>query len=129
MPGRKSLSCCPVVVCAAVGTTWEASKLGGLNIKECLQPRKDPRERLCSRIKAGSRPYPFQGKADDTGEETGKRTLWDRRGMGPSIRGKIRRITSGRAIFQQGLETTCKDSPVEAKAEDGEREVVWRMSP
>ena len=24
----------------SVGATWVASKLGGLNIKECLQPRK-----------------------------------------------------------------------------------------
>ena len=29
------------------------------------------------------------GKADDTAEETGKSTLWDRRGMGSSIQGKI----------------------------------------
>ncbi len=30
---------------AAVGTIWEVSKLGGLNIKECLLPRKTlPRE-------------------------------------------------------------------------------------
>ncbi len=101
VPGRKSLSC-PGAVCAAVGATWEASKLGGLNIKECLQPRKDPREKLCSRIKAGSRPYAFQGKADDTGEETGKRTPWDRRGMGPSIRGKIRRDNVGKIPWAAG---------------------------
>jgi hypothetical protein len=35
--GSKSLSC-PAAVCAAVGTIREASELGGLNIKECLQP-------------------------------------------------------------------------------------------
>jgi hypothetical protein len=29
------------------------------------------------------------GKADDTAEETGKCTLWDRRGIGSSIQGKI----------------------------------------
>ena len=27
---------------AAVGATWVASKAGGLNIKECLQPRNNP---------------------------------------------------------------------------------------
>jgi hypothetical protein len=37
--GRKSLSC-PAAVCAGVGTIWEVSKLGGLNIKKCLQLRK-----------------------------------------------------------------------------------------
>jgi len=39
LPGPKSLSC-PVAVCTAVGTIWEASKLGGLNVMECLQPSK-----------------------------------------------------------------------------------------
>jgi hypothetical protein len=38
-PGCQSLGR-PVAVCAAVGTIWEASKFGGLNIKEYLQPRK-----------------------------------------------------------------------------------------
>jgi hypothetical protein len=41
LPGCKSLGC-PAALCAAVGTTWETSKLGGLNIKKCLQPRKHP---------------------------------------------------------------------------------------
>ncbi len=39
LPGCKSLGR-PVAVCAAVGTIWEASKFGGLNIMEYLQPRK-----------------------------------------------------------------------------------------
>ena len=34
-PGRKSPGC-PAGVCAAVGTIWGASKLGGRNIKEYL---------------------------------------------------------------------------------------------
>jgi hypothetical protein len=38
LPGRKSPGC-PEAVCAAVGTTWGASKLGGLNIKKYLPPR------------------------------------------------------------------------------------------
>ena len=38
-------------------------------------------------------------------------------------------ITSGRAIFQQGLTTTCKDSPTKASTVGGERILVWRMSP
>ena len=60
---------------AAVGTIWEANKLGGLNIKKCLQPRKTLREKI---VFAGCRgsadPFPLLGKADDTGEETGKCT-------------------------------------------------------
>jgi hypothetical protein len=113
-PGRKS-SGCPVAVCTAVGTIWRASKLGGLNIKEYLQPRKSPREKSYSRNEAGSRPKRLVGKAADTDEETGTRSLWDRRGTGSSISGKIFRITSGRTHWQQGLVATCQDSWHEAK--------------
>jgi hypothetical protein len=95
MPGRKSLSC-PEVVCAAVGAIWETSKLGGLNIKECLQRRKTLRGIIVFAGEAGSRPTPLLGEADDTGEETGERTRWDRRGKGPGIRRKIRRDNVGK---------------------------------
>ena len=44
-PGSKSLGC-PVEKFAAVGATWEASKLGGLNIKKCLQPRELARGKI-----------------------------------------------------------------------------------
>jgi hypothetical protein len=44
LPGLKSLGC-PAVLYAAVGTIWETSKLGGLNIKKYLQPRKLSREK------------------------------------------------------------------------------------
>jgi hypothetical protein len=43
------------------------------------------------------------GKADDTAEETGKSTLWDRRGMGSSIQERFSEITSGGSVGQQGL--------------------------
>ena len=69
---------------------------------------------------AGSRPTLELGKADDAEEETGTSTLWNRRSMGPGIAGKIRRITSGRSRWQQGLVATCKDSSNEAKAEGEE---------
>jgi hypothetical protein len=114
LPGRKS-SGCPVAVCAAVGTIWRASKLGGLNIMEYLQPRNSPREKSYSRNEAGSRPKRLVGKAADTDEETGRCSLWDRRGTGSSISGKIFRITSGRTRWQQGLVATCQDSSHEAK--------------
>ncbi len=101
LPGRKNLSC-PVAACAAVGTIWEMSKLGGLNVRKCLQPRKTLRGKIVFAGKAGSRPTPLLGKAEDTGEETGKRTLWDRRGMGPGIRGKIRRDNVGKVLLAAG---------------------------
>jgi hypothetical protein len=99
--GRKSLSC-PAAICAGVGTIWEVSKLGGLNIKKCLQPRKTLRGKSCSRVEAGSRPTPLLGKADDTEEETGRRTPWDRRGKGPGIRGRIRRDNVGKIPLAAG---------------------------
>src|SRR5260370_41919662 len=47
LPGCKSLGR-PVAVCAAVGTIWEASKFGGLNIMEYLQPRiAGPQKGVC----------------------------------------------------------------------------------
>jgi hypothetical protein len=44
------------------------------------------------------------GKADDTEEETGKCTLWDRRGMGSSIQGKIHRDNVGKLPWAAGTE-------------------------
>jgi hypothetical protein len=38
---------------AGVGMIWEVSKLGGLNIKECLHLENTLREKSCSRIEAG----------------------------------------------------------------------------
>ena len=49
------------------------------------------------------------GEADVLWEETVKRTREAWRGMGLSTYTKIVEITSGRANFQQGLLTTCKD--------------------
>jgi len=61
-PGRKSPGC-PAGVCAAVGTIWGASKLGGRNITEYLQPRKvHLREVVIRRSDAGSRPNFFLGE-------------------------------------------------------------------
>ena len=44
-PGCKSLGC-PAEIFAAVGATWEESKIGGLNIKKCLQPREIARGKI-----------------------------------------------------------------------------------
>src|SRR5215468_616030 len=53
VPGCKSPSC-PAVGVAAVGTIRGASKLGGRNITEYLQPRNaTPREVVISQIRRG----------------------------------------------------------------------------
>jgi len=44
----------------------------------------------------------MMGKADDTEEETGKCTRWDRRGRGPGIRGQICRDNVGRIPVAAG---------------------------
>ncbi len=61
---------------------------------------------------------------EEMGECTGR--AW--RGMGPGTYTRTMEITSGRAIFQQGLAATCKDPPTEAKAGGGGRNLVRRMS-
>jgi len=48
--------------------------------------------------------------------------------MGPSTYTRNAAITSGRAISQQGLATTCKD-PSARGTEVGGRVLAWRMSP
>ena len=95
MPGCKSLGC-PARKLAAVGAIWEASKLGGLNIKKCLQPRKLNRGKVAFAEKNGKPTYSVLGKADDIEEETGTSTRWDRRGRGLGIWGKIYRDRVGK---------------------------------
>src|SRR5215472_2164643 len=106
---------------AGVGTIWEVSKLGGLNIKECLQPRKTLREKSCSRIEAGKAdPYPCWGRP----MPERKKQVYALRG--PAVVGdqaseeRFAEITSGSSRWQQGLVATCKDSSNEAIAEVGE---------
>jgi hypothetical protein len=74
------------------------------------------------------RPRFHWGQAEAFREETGKSIGRASRGMGPSACARIAEITSGRAISQQGLATTCKDSSDQGKPEVGERDLAWRMS-
>jgi hypothetical protein len=114
--GRKSPGC-PAGVFAAVGTIWGASKLGGRNITKYLQPRKSlPHEVVSSGIAAGSRPTFPVGKADGTVEETGASTRCTAGVGDPASKNRLLEITSGSCRGQQGLVTTCKDSPNEAKS-------------
>jgi len=47
----------------------------------------------------------------------------DRWGTGSGISGRIRRITSGKFRWQQGLVATCKDSSNEGTAEEEENQM------
>jgi hypothetical protein len=54
---------------------------------------------------------PTEGEADTFWEATGMCTRGTPRGTGPSTYTRIMEITPGRANFQQGPTTTCKDRP------------------
>jgi hypothetical protein len=73
---------------------------------------------------------PWAGKADDTAEETGKGTLWDRRGMGSSIQGKILGDNVGKiplaAVAGSDLRRLFERS---AKLKERRASGDWRMSP
>ena len=69
------------------------------------------------------------GKADVVGEGTASCTSRATAVRVQASRERLAEITSGRAISQQGLAATCKDSPAGRQAEGGERDLVWRMSP
>src|SRR5262245_40388931 len=101
-PRRRSPSC-PAAVLAAVGTIRGASKLGGRNITEYLQPRnRGLREVVIRRTDAGSRPVNHLGKADDTVEETGESTRCTAGVGDPASKERFSEITSGSCRGQQG---------------------------
>ncbi len=74
-------------------------------------------------------PHNPVGKAEVVGEVTVKCTSRATAVRIQASRERLAEITSGRATSQQGLAATCKDSPHGRKAEGGERDLVWRMSP
>jgi hypothetical protein len=77
--------------------------------------------RCADPLSPGRRPKPSEKKRVRASE--------GHRGVGgPSAHARIAEITSGRAISQQGLATTCKDSSDEGKPEVDERDLAWRMS-
>src|SRR5215510_12746713 len=62
VPGRRSPGC-PAAVFAAVGTIWGASKFGGRNITEYLQPRNaTPREVVIRGQTRGADPFATWGR-------------------------------------------------------------------
>ena len=69
------------------------------------------------------------GKADDTEEETGKSFLWNHRGAGPHIQGKIHRDNIGKIPVAAGAGSNLQDSSYEAqKPKEGRANRDWRMS-
>jgi hypothetical protein len=108
LPGCKSLGC-SADLSAAVGTIWEASKLGGLNIKKYLQPRNHYHEKSYSWIKREAdliepwgRPMTLMKKQVKAISETAG--IRDE-----ASKERFAEITSGGSEWQQGLVATCKD--------------------
>jgi hypothetical protein len=102
-----------------IEATWVASKLGGLNIKECLQPRESfPCGSRCTGKVRESRPCQIGGKAGVLLEETGKGTGGDAGVWGQASKERHAETASGRASIRQGLVTTCKDPPEETGVEE-----------
>jgi len=92
-----------------VGTTWVASKLGGLKINEWLQSRKHPSVRKSLNGALWKPTRGTLGKANVTGEVTGTCTLAPTVARAQAAEERFAEITPGRAYVQQGLTTTCKD--------------------
>lgn len=114
---------------SAVGATWGPSERGSLKRSEWLQPRKyGSLLKLHCRDSFVCRARFRLCEADALWEEMGACTGGRRRGMGPGAYARGAGITSGRAMFQRGATTTCKD-----RAAEGDRgtwrSMVWRMSP
>jgi hypothetical protein len=86
-----------------------ASKPGGLNIKEWLQPRNVSHTEGASVDGVDSRPAAETGKADVLWEEMGMSTIGATGVRVQAPRGGSAEMTLGKAIFQQGLTATCKD--------------------
>ena len=92
-----------------MGVIWVASKPGGLNVMEWLQPRNWVRTEVAVRVIAECRLSCNVGKADVLGEETSVCTPGTAgvRVQAPGERSA--EITSGRSFSQQGLTATCED--------------------
>jgi len=69
----------PYGITVAVGATWEANKLAGLNITECLQPRNRSHEKLQRGQKQEADPTSPRGRPMTSEKVTGACTRWDRR--------------------------------------------------
>ena len=117
-PGRK-IPGCPAAVCAAVGTIWGESKLGGRNIKEYLHPRNAGPARSRGQ-NAGSRPILLLGKADDIVEETGESTRCTAGVRDPASKERFSEITSGSSRGSRDCVQPARTLRTRLNAEAGE---------
>ena len=126
--GRKSPGC-PVAVCTAVGTIWGASKLGGLNITKCLQPRNSCPPEIVGGATREADPLYSRGRPMTQGKKQASAPCGTA-GVGDQASQEgFAEITSGRSHSQQGLDTTCKDFSNEVSPKERRGGWDWRMSP
>ena len=98
-PGRK-IPGRPAAVCAAVGTIWGESKLGGRNIKEYLQPRNNRPARSRNSWDKMREADPLF--AWDIVEETGESTRCTAGVRDPASKERFSEITSGSVRLNPG---------------------------
>ena len=104
-PGCQSLGR-PAAVCAAVGTTGEASKIGGLNIKEYLQPRKlSPRKVVFVGRSGEADLLHSWGRPMTRRKKQAHALRGTCRGMGSGIRRKILRDNVGKVLLAAGADS------------------------
>jgi len=103
---------------------WEPSEglasMGARTFANDCSPESWPLWKRPCRDRSMCRTRPPLGEADVLREEPGRCTGETSRGRGPSAYARIAEITSGRAISQQGLATTCKDPVSEGDRRAGE---------
>lgn len=106
---------------AAVGTTWVASKPGGLNVTEYLQPRNStpPRSRSAESRKAPTRYTRGEGRSREG--RNGQVHLASHRGKGSGIRGRTRGDNVGKGQNPAGADGNLQ-RPVERRRSRRRRE-------
>jgi hypothetical protein len=102
-----------------VGAISVASKVGGLNIKEYLQLRKKKkklRTEIAVRVIVCADPVRTWGRPMCYVTKREKKSSIAATGVGDQASNEgLTEITSGKADFQQGLATTCKDLPTKGR--------------
>ena len=107
--GRKRHGCPVSRLTTAVGATGVASKLGGQNVRNDNGREKSPRSEVAERkILWSPTRSRFSGKADVVREETSTCTSRDRRGTGPSIQAKTRRVNVGKGHPPAGTDNNLQ---------------------
>src|SRR5215467_13963023 len=101
VPGRKSPGC-PVAVRSGRNDLGGEQTCRPEHYEISASSKTTLRESRDSWDTRGKPTHVFLGKADDTVEETGESTRWDRRGRGSSIQGKTFRANVGKLPWAAG---------------------------